>query len=99
MLFRIVDIMLNVKLSDGTFVTQAFYNNYLYQNYFFIKGYGTNGFNTSSGTLVPGVSFYWINSVNNGKKVTCISQTIQTAYDSLQMPYVLNGLGRANNYV
>jgi hypothetical protein len=45
------------------------------------------------------MSFYWINSVKDGFRVTYQSQMIQTSYDALHMPYTFNGLGRANNYV
>lgn len=79
--------------------TLSFYNNYLYQNYFFIKGFGVLGPTNKQGCQFPGLSFYWINSVNDGIRVTFQGQIIQTAYDSLQMPYTFSGLGRANNYV
>lgn len=77
----------------------ALYNNYLYQNYFYIKAYGTNGKNTARGAQVPGVSFYWLNSVGNEQKVSIGAQITQASYNAYPMPYVLTGLGRANNYV
>lgn len=79
--------------------TISFYNNYLYQNYFFIKGFGVLGPQNNQGVQFPGLTFYWINSVNDGERITYQSQITQTAYDSLQMPYAFCGLGRANNYV
>lgn len=60
----IIDIIVVVQGEDSPY-TIALYNNYLYQNSFYIKGYGTNGKNTSFGTQIPGVSFYWMNSVGN----------------------------------
>jgi len=51
------------------------------------------------GSQYPGMSFYWLNSVNDGFKVTYSAQIIQSAYDSLQLPYTFSGLGRTNNYV
>jgi len=45
------------------------------------------------------MSFYWVNSVNNGFKITYQAQAIQSSDDSLQMPYTYSGLGRSNNYV
>lgn len=80
--------------------TKALYNNYLNQNSFYIKGYGTTGVSTNSyGTQVPGVTFYWINSLGNSQKLAVYSQLFQTAYGAMPMPYVVTGLGRANNYV
>ena len=69
------------------------------QNHYFIKGYGMIGNDTQNGTQYPSMSFYWINSVNDGFKITYQAQAIQTSYDALQMPYTYCGLGRANNYV
>lgn len=77
----------------------ALYNNYLYQNFFYIKAYATNGKSTSRGAQLPGVSFYWLNSVGNSQKVSLCTQLTIASYNSLPMPYVLTGLGRANNYV
>ncbi len=51
------------------------------------------------GSQYPAISFYWLNSVNDGYKISNIAQMTQTAYDSLQVPYAFSGLGRANNYV
>jgi len=82
--------------------TKALYNNYLNQNSFYIKGYGTTGYPGNSnnyGTQIPGVTFYWINSLGNSQKLAVYSQLFQTAYASMPMPYVVTGLGRANNYV
>lgn len=45
------------------------------------------------------MSFYWSNSVGNSQKISYCSQISQTAYNAYPMPYVLIGLGRANNYV
>lgn len=83
----------------GTVQSLALYNNYLYQNYFYIKAYGTNGKTTAKGAQVPGVSFYWLNSVGNEQKVSICAQITQASYNAYPMPYVLTGLGRANNYV
>jgi hypothetical protein len=88
----------NVNTINGV-VSLAMYNNYLYQNYYYIKAYGTNGKTTSKGAQVPGVSFYWLNSVGNQQKVSICAQITQSSYNSYPMPYVLTGLGRANNYV
>ena len=77
----------------------AFYNNYLYQNNFYLKGYGAIGPNIDKGSYLTGAVFYWINSMDGSVKVSSQSQCIQTAYSALQLPYVLSGLGRANNYV
>lgn len=93
-----VDIFVNVQNASGVYF-KTYYNNYLYQNYFYIKGYGTNGKTTSKGAQVAGISFYWSNSVANTQKVAYCSQISQTAYNAFPMPYVLIGLGRANNYV
>ncbi len=79
--------------------TIALYNNYLYQNYFYIKGYGTNGHNSTAGALISGATFYWLNSLGNSQRTAVYSQLFQTAYGAVPMPYVLTGLGRANNYV
>ena len=84
---------------SGQLNTQMFYNNFLFQNDFYIKGFGLLGPSIESGSQYVGMSFYWVNSVNDGFKVTYQPQTIQTAYDALQMPYTFCGLGRANNYV
>lgn len=83
---------------NGVF-SKALYNNYLYQNSYFFKAYATNGKAATAGTQVSGVSFYWANSVGNEEKVAYLSQISQTAYFAYPMPYVLSGLGRANNYV
>jgi hypothetical protein len=53
----------------------------------------------NKGVQFPGLTFYWVNSVNDGERITYQGQIIQTAYDALQMPYTFSGLGRANNYV
>ena len=76
-----------------------FYNNFLWQNYYFIKGYGLIGPSIDLASQYPAMSFYWLNSVNDGYKVAYSAQMTQTAYDSLQIPYAFSGLGRANNYV
>lgn len=94
----IVDFFFNVQVAGGV-ETRALYNNYLYQNFFYIKGYGTNGKSTNKGAQVAGMSFYWANSVGNTQRVAYCSQISQTAYTAYPMPYVLTGLGRANNYV
>lgn len=54
---------------------------------------------TDHGSFITGASFYWINSVDGNIKISSQAQVIQTAYNALQLPYVLGGLGRANNYV
>jgi hypothetical protein len=79
--------------------TVVLYNNYLYQNNFYIKGFGTNGVSTDSGTQIPGASFYWLNSLGNSQKISIYAQLFQTAYGAVPMPYVVTGLGKANNYV
>lgn len=79
--------------------TVALYNNYLYQNFYYIKGLATNGVNTSSGIQIPGASFYWLNSLGNSQRTAVYSQMFQTAYGAVPAPYVLTGLGKANNYV
>ena len=76
-----------------------FYNNFLFQNDYYIKGFGLLGPTIDIGSQFPGMSFYWVNSVNDGFKITYQAQITQTAYDALQMPYTFSGLGRANNYV
>lgn len=78
---------------------KTFYNNYLYQNSFFLKGYAAIGPTSDRGSFITGASFYWINSVDGNVKISNQAQCIQTAYNALQLPYVLGGLGRANNYV
>lgn len=90
---------MDIIATVGDSSSLALYNNYLYQNSFYIKGYATNGENTSPGTQVPGVSFYWMNSVGNDQKITVAAQISQTAYNAMPMPYVVTGLGRANNFV
>lgn len=95
---RIVDIIINLNKNNQS-VSQSYYNNYLYQNYFYIKGYGIDGVNTKQGSQIPGVSFYWTNSVGNTVKLAYLAQISQTAYYSYAMPYVVTGLGRANNYI
>ena len=97
-MIRIVDIIVNLN-SSGQVISQAYYNNYLYQNNFYIKGYGIDGINTSRGSQIPGVSFYWTNSVGNAIRLAYLTQIPQTAYYSYAMPYVVTGLGRANNYI
>lgn len=84
---------------SGKFENFMFYNNFLFQNDFYIKGFGLFGPNIDLGSQFPGMSFYWINSVNDGFKITYQAQNTQTSYDALQMPYTFCGLGRANNYV
>lgn len=79
--------------------TVVLYNNYLYQNFFYIKGLATDGKSTDSGTQIAGASFYWLNSLGNSQKISIYSQMFQTAYGAVPMPYVLAGLGKANNYV
>jgi hypothetical protein len=91
--------MVVVQNPNGNINTISFYNNYLYQNFFFIKGFGVLGPQNNQGVQFPGLTFYWINSVNDGERITYQGQITQTAYDSLQMPYAFSGLGRANNYV
>mgnify|MGYP006373823493 CR=1 FL=1 len=93
-----MDFIVNVQNITGLY-SQTYYNNYLYQNFFYIKGYGTNGKTTSKGAQIAGMSFYWSNSVGNSQKVSYCSQISQTSYNAYPMPYVLIGLGRANNYV
>jgi hypothetical protein len=95
---RIVDILVNYNTPNGV-ASMALYNNYLYQNSFYIKAYGTNGKSTSRGAQVPGVSFYWLNSVGNSQKVSVCTQITVASYGAYPMPYALTGLGRANNYV
>ena len=90
--------MVLLKSSNGTLVTKALYNNYLYQNYFFIKGYATDG-KGERGASVPGASFYYVNSIGNEQRIAYLPQLTQSAYKSYPMPYVMTGLGRANNYV
>ena len=96
--FRILDVILTLK-KDEKHLTVMFYNNFLFQNDYYLKGYGMMGPQVGKGCQFPAMSFYWINSVKDGFRVTYQSQTIQTSYDSLHMPYTFNGLGRANNYV
>jgi hypothetical protein len=79
--------------------TIILYNNYLYQNYFYIKGFATNGEDSGTGAQIPGATFYWLNSLGNSQRIAVYSQMYQTAYGAVPMPYVLTGLGRANNYV
>ena len=79
--------------------TMVLYNNYLYQNYFYIKGFATNGAAENTGTQIPGATFYWLNSLGNSQRVAVYSQMFQSAYGAVPMPYVLTGLGKANNYV
>ncbi len=98
-LFRIADIFVSINIPGEGISTIVIYNNYLYQNSFYIKGYGTDGRSTAAGSQVPGVSFYWLNSVGNSQKVAYYTQISQTAYSAQPMPYVMAGLGRANNYV
>jgi len=93
-----VDIIINT-IQSNQYVSQAYYNNYLYQNHFYIKGYGIDGIDTKQGSQIPGVSFYWTNSVGNTVKLAYLTQIPQTAYYSYSMPYVVTGLGRANNYI
>jgi hypothetical protein len=85
--------------NNGAVSTLCLYNNYLYQNSFFIKAYATNGRNTAAGTPVPGPSFYWMNSLGNNQRIAFGSQIISASYDAMPIPYVLLGLGKANNYV
>lgn len=85
-----------VNVESGTVVL---YNNYLYQNFYYIKGYATNGETNRYGNQVPGATFYYLNSLGNMQKVAIYSQMIQTAYNAMPMPYIVTGLGRANNYV
>jgi integrin alpha FG-GAP repeat containing protein 1 len=67
---------------------------------YFIKGYGATG-NTSNSLSSPiiGASFYWINTIGEGKKTEFQAQIPQTAYSALQTPFAFSGIGRANNYV
>jgi hypothetical protein len=56
-----------VVMQNGNNIkTVSFYNNYLYQNYFFIKGFGVLGPKNDQGVQFPGLTFYWVNSVNDG---------------------------------
>lgn len=75
------------------------YNNYRNPNYFFIKGYCLYGNSPDKSSIYSGASFYWVNTMDSSKKYIHMPQLYQTAYNSMQLPYVLNGLGRANNYV
>lgn len=77
----------------------ATYNNFKNPNYFFIKGYCLYGPNPNNVSLYSGASFFWVNTIDSSQKYTHIPQLFQTAYNAMQLPYVLNGLGRANNYV
>lgn len=77
----------------------ATYNNYKNPNFFFIKGYCLYGPNPDNVSIYSGASFFWVNTIDSSQKYTHIPQLFQTAYNSMQLPYVLNGLGRANNYV
>ena len=95
----ILDMFMNVKSSNGTVSMKAFYNNYVFQNSFFIKGYAAIGPSTDNGSFISGASFYWVNSVEGNTRVSMMAQSFQTANNALQLPYVLGGLGRANNYV
>ena len=79
--------------------TMVLYNNYLYQNYFYIKGLATNGATSDQGTQITGACFFWLNSLGNSQKTAIYSQMSQTAYGAIPTPYVLTGLGKANNYV
>lgn len=90
----IIDFL--VCTSGGVY---AFYNNYLQQNLFFIKGYGASGSSSTTGALIVGASFYWVNSVGENYRTTYQPQMFQTAYGALQTPFAYCGLGRANNYV
>ena len=75
------------------------YTNYRNPNYFFIKGYCLYGANADNYSIYTGASFFWVNTIDSSQKYTHIPQLFQTAYNAMQPPYVLNGLGRANNYV
>lgn len=79
--------------------TTVLYNNYLYQNNFYIKGFATSGEDSDAGTQIPGATFYWLNSLGNSQRIAVYAQMYQTAYGAVPMPYILTGLGRANNYV
>jgi len=79
--------------------TVVLYNNYLYQNYFYIKGLATDGNTLDQGSHIVGATFYWLNSLGNSQKIAIYGQMSQTAYGATPMPYVLTGLGKANNYV
>lgn len=58
------------------------------------------GPNSDVGCLLPGATFFWIDNIIDGTvRVAALSQYSQTAYDGLQMPYVVNGLGKINDYV
>ena len=98
---RILDIIVCEKEEgkEGKSLTKFYYNNFLLQNDYYIKGFGLEGPNNEIGSQFPGMSFYWVNSIKDGFKVTFQSQMIQTSSDALQMPYTFCGLGRANNYV
>jgi hypothetical protein len=90
---------MDIVLTLNSNTTLVLYNNYLYQNYYYMKGYCTNGFSNNYGSQVPGATFYWLNSLGNSQRIAIYSQMFQTAYGAMPTPYVLAGLGRANNYV
>lgn len=82
---------------DSSYNLFATYNNFKNPNFFFIKGYCMYG--PTNVSLYSGASFFWVNTIDSSQKFTHIPQLFQTAYNAMQLPYVLNGLGRANNYV
>lgn len=74
--------------------------NYYYDTYF-IKANIGNGFNIENkGNYGIGATLQCIIvTITNIKKVLIHNQATQSAYSSLQLPYMLFGLGRTNNYV
>ena len=93
-----------LRIYDFIMITTDFaidnvYNNQHNPSFFFIKGYCVYGPSSQQGSLYYGATFYWVNTIDSSQKYIQLPQLFQSAYNSQQLPYVLNGLGRANNYV
>lgn len=85
------------------------YNNF-YNDAFFLKIMATNGAcskfcanelgNKPWGVNYPGATFkYTVLDVNGHKRSAISAHSMQSAYQRLDTPYVLMGLGRTNNYL
>jgi len=92
-------------LSDSPLQVQAVYNNFV-NDAFFLKAMGLNGVCPAFGSPKPyGVNYvggtfkFTVTDLSGGQHPAVGAQMSQSAYLSLQTPYVMFGLGRISNYI
>lgn len=95
------------KPPDGFCNITAIYNNVIFDS-FFIKAMMLSQTNSDQedlgqkmfGANIAGATFrYIVTTLEDQKYVRVATQAPQTSYNSLELPYSHNGIGRSNNYL